>query len=57
MYENHKTICRFPSQTSSYLKVAGALRNIASKASIARLAGPALEASSTHSSSIGELSL
>lgn len=54
MYESHKTICRFPGATQSYLKVARAIRKIASNVGPA---DPAEETSSTHSSTMSELIL
>ncbi|QPC72754.1 hypothetical protein HYE68_003506 [Fusarium pseudograminearum] len=49
MPEDHRTICRFPGETESYLKVARALRRIATKSSNS---GPTLKRTSTHSSNI-----
>lgn len=49
--ENHKTICRFPGETSSYKLVANALRRIAS---LAAEPDPALQRASTHSSNRSE---
>ncbi|KAK6708877.1 hypothetical protein SNK04_009822 [Fusarium graminearum] len=49
MPEDHRTICRFPRETESYLKVARALRRIATKSSNI---GPTLKRTSTHSSNI-----
>ncbi|EXK26983.1 hypothetical protein FOMG_16422 [Fusarium oxysporum f. sp. melonis 26406] len=49
MPEDHRTICRFPGETESYLKVARALRRIATKSSNV---GPTIKRTSTHSSNI-----
>ncbi|KAF4459721.1 ankyrin repeat-containing [Fusarium albosuccineum] len=46
---NHKSICRFSGETESYMRLAGALRRIASRSSDA---SPTLERASTHSSNI-----
>jgi hypothetical protein len=52
MYEDHKSICRFPGKTASYKKVAKALQRIASQCLINK---PVLKRTSTHSSTFGKV--
>ncbi|PTB38647.1 hypothetical protein M441DRAFT_145727 [Trichoderma asperellum CBS 433.97] len=47
MFEDHRSICRFPGETESYKKLAKALRRIASQAAAT---SPPLKRASTHSS-------
>lgn len=51
MYEDHKSICRFPSETNSYKKIASAIRRIASQSADVSLP---LQRVSTHSSNRSE---
>lgn len=53
MFEDHKSISRFPGKTDSYKKVEKALQRIASQALIN---SPVLKRASTHSSTIGKSS-
>lgn len=52
MFEDHRSICRFPGETESYMKLAKALRRMASQAAAT---SPQLKRASTHSSTAGEL--
>ncbi|KAM0260900.1 hypothetical protein ACHAQJ_002519 [Trichoderma viride] len=47
MFEDHRSICRFPGETESYMKLAKALRRMASQAAVT---SPPLKRASTHSS-------